>query len=438
MKHQMKNNVEQENAINYKGEPIIVEEEKIKFILDEKADNVPMWDNTVKDELQIQSSELKDNNEIVISSNFSKIKKIEGFDDERTLLYIPAVFIGTEVFSINKTGEIKSYLRTGKYLFMNGPYKIDNSHYIWEVFNSEVGDMTTLVCTDKDFNFLWDYSYDTRVGSYHKPVYTIKDEGFITLEEDNIIKFFNKDSKLIWQYELPKETFEKILFALIEDNIEIFIRDMKLTLNFSGELIDEKVFPYLFLQVEKSEKFTYYRILDNVKRQKTGDGLSYKLICNDSQNYLLREDNKSKEKTKIDYVIPDNYGEIILVDDYCFYQSHLGGWRCELAIISEDKNSSISMPSHLAIKPIINDENIELFVEEYIDDGDITKGKKILLNKNGDVVSEKESELNVRDYQYICEVFEIDDTLYKIEEKEIFDPKRKSDVMFWQFIISPY
>ncbi len=89
MENSIVHSIVQDNAINYKGETILTDEEKIKFNLDEKADNVPIWDNTVKDELQIQSSELKDNNEIVINSNFSKIKKIEGFDDERTLLYIP-------------------------------------------------------------------------------------------------------------------------------------------------------------------------------------------------------------------------------------------------------------------------------------------------------------------------------------------------------------
>lgn len=440
MKHQIINDIEQKDTVNYKGETnIIMNEEKIKSNLDEKANNIPLWDNTEKNELQIFSSEVKNDKEIVINSNFLKMKKINGFDDKSTLFYIPSIFTGTEFFSINKKGEIKSYLRTGKYIFMSEPSKIDNNHYIWIANSSEARNMTTLVCTDKNLNFLWDYSYDTRQGHYDKPVYTLENEGFITLEANDVINFFDENANLIWEYELPKETKNKRIFVVvIENNIDIYIADMKLTLNLAGELIDKKIFPYLFLQVIKSEKFTYYNILDNIKREKTADGLSYDLILNDAQNYLLRENNKSKEKTKINYVAPNNNGELIVVNDYCFYQSQLGGGKWELAIISQDKISSISIPSNMAIKPILIDENIQLCFESYLDDKGICKEKKILLDKNGNIISENEIELDADNMKYLHEVFEMDSSLYKVEKKEIFNPKRKADVMFWQFIISLY
>ncbi len=428
------------STTNFKEEnTIMTDEMKINYTLDKKADTIPLWDNTVKNELQIFLGEINDDNEIVINSNFLKIKKIDNFGDKETLFYIPSILTGTEIFSVNKKGAFKSYLRTEKYIFLSEPYKVDNNHYIWITDSNDAPNMTTLVCTDKNFNFLWDYSYNARLGYYKKPVYAIKDKGFITLEEGNVINFFDKEANFIWQYKLAKETKKAPIFVIVEkNNIQIFTTDMRISLDFDGKVIDEKIFPYVFLNIAKSEKFTYYQIIDNVERKKTANGLSYKLNFNNSKPHLLRENNKTKEKTTINYITPDDYGEFILVNDYCFYQNSLGGGKWELAIISQDKKSPLSIPSYMAIKPVIIDETIEIFFEPYFDDNDIYKKKNIILDKNGNILSENEIEIVDNNYRSICEVFKIDDTLYKVEIKEILNPKRKEEVMFWQFIISPY
>lgn len=439
----MKNNhtnekIDIDKAIKLEKEgDIIMDKEYIRNKLCEKARSIPLWDNDVKNGLQLYINESKEGN-VIINSLSEDMKYIGEFEDKPNLFFIED-FLCTEIFSIDKNGVIKSYLRTGKYGFIRGPFKIDSDHYVWITDSSEAPNMTTLVCTDKDFNFLWEYSYDARIINFEIQVYPVINKGFFAVEEGKILNFFDNEAKLIWEYELPKESSMNWVFMFVEENsIEIFLADMKITIDLSGKLINKEIFEYAFLRIKRVENCTYYQIYDNVKRKMKEDGLSYDLIFNNSKCYLLRENNKTKEITKIDYILPSNYGDIILVGDYCFYQSQLGGGKRELAIIFKDNVlSSFSIPSDMAIDPIINDEKITLFFRPYFGDGDSYKIKNMVIDKNGNMIKEDEYELDPKNYQYIRKVFKMNNELYKIEIKEVFDRKNK-DVIFWQFIISLY